>query len=166
LATAMNTFEGAILVISHDRYLLSSTVDSFLLIHDGHIKPFEGTLSDYRLGLEAKSGVTDHPIGAVAEAGVASAGATQSVPVVQAPKADHKRQRQIVTRIKTIETRLARLSEKMTEAEQALSDPKHYSDPDSLSLQGLLRERESLQSQIDDFEEEWLRLESERESLS
>ena len=166
LATAMNTFEGAILVISHDRYLLSSTVDSFLLIRDGRIQPFEGTLSDYRLGLEAKPVVTDHPIGAGAEAGLGPAVADHNTPVVQAPKADHKRQRQIATRIKTIETRLARLSEKMAETEQALSDPKHYSDPDSPTLQGLLRERVSLQGQIDDFEEEWLRLESEREALS
>jgi ATP-binding cassette subfamily F protein 3 len=166
LATAMNTFEGAILVISHDRYLLSSTVDSFLLIRDGRIQPFEGTLSDYRLGLEAKPVVTDHATETVTEAGLGPAVATRSAPVVPAPKADHKRQRQIATRIKTIETRLARLSEKMTEAEQALSDPKHYSDPDSPTLQGLLRERVSLQSQIDDFEEEWLRLESEREGLS
>ena len=58
------------------------------------------------------------------------------------------------------------LSEKMAETEQALSDPKHYSDPDSPTLQGLLRERVSLQGQIDDFEEEWLRLELEREALS
>ena len=110
--------------------------------------------------------VTDHATETVTEAGLGPAVATRSAPVLPAPKADHKRQRQIATRIKTIETRLARLSEKMTEAEQALSDPKHYSDPDSPTLQGLLRERVSLQSQIDDFEEEWLRLESEREGLS
>jgi hypothetical protein len=57
------------------------------------------------------------------------------------------------------------LSEKVSLVEQALSDPQHYSDPDSPTLQGLLRDRESLQSQTGDLEEEWLGLESERESL-
>jgi ATP-binding cassette subfamily F protein 3 len=166
LATAMNTFEGAILVISHDRYLLSSTVDSFLLIRDGAIQPFEGTLSDYRLGLETKPMTTTHPTAMTAKASLGSTVADRGSRVTDTPKVDHKRHRQIATRIKTIETRLARLTEKMTETEQALSDPQHYSDPDSPTLQGLLRDRASLQSQIDDFEEEWLRLESEREGLS
>ena len=168
LATAMNTFEGAILVISHDRYLLSSTVDAFLLIRDGRIQPFEGTLSDYRSGLEAKPGIPDDATSramTTTSQGEAAAASSSSTMVGQAPKSDHKRQRQITTRLKTIETRLARLSEKVSLVEQALSDPQHYSDPDSPTLQGLLRDRESLQSQTGDLEEEWLGLESERESL-
>lgn len=48
LIKAINQFEGAVILVSHDRHLLDHTVDQLWLVHDKAVKPFEGSLDDYR----------------------------------------------------------------------------------------------------------------------
>jgi ATP-binding cassette subfamily F protein 3 len=48
LTTALQNFEGAVIVVSHDRHLLRNTVDEFLLVDSGQAQPFDGSLEDYR----------------------------------------------------------------------------------------------------------------------
>lgn len=47
LTEALADFDGAVLLVSHDRYLMRATVDRLVLVHDGHLSPFEGDLDDY-----------------------------------------------------------------------------------------------------------------------
>jgi ATP-binding cassette subfamily F protein 3 len=48
LLTALNDFDGAVILVSHDRRLVEATADTLLLVSDGQVKPFEGDLDDYR----------------------------------------------------------------------------------------------------------------------
>jgi ATP-binding cassette subfamily F protein 3 len=48
LVEAINDFEGAVIVISHDRHLVELVADSLWLVADGRVKPYEGDLDDYR----------------------------------------------------------------------------------------------------------------------
>ncbi|BEV70572.1 ATP-binding cassette domain-containing protein [Paludibacterium sp. THUN1379] len=48
LTMALQDFAGALLVVSHDRALLESTTDTFWLVADGSVRPFDGDLEDYR----------------------------------------------------------------------------------------------------------------------
>src|SRR5450432_3432169 len=48
LLTALNDFDGAVVLVSHDRRLIEATADRLLLVADGHVTPFEGDLDDYR----------------------------------------------------------------------------------------------------------------------
>ena len=48
LTMALQSFEGALVVISHDRHLLRNTVDQFFLIADGRVEEFAGDLNDYQ----------------------------------------------------------------------------------------------------------------------
>ena len=48
LLNALNDFEGAVILVSHDRRLLEATADRFLLVADGRVEPFDGDLDDYR----------------------------------------------------------------------------------------------------------------------
>ncbi|HTC84692.1 MAG TPA: ATP-binding cassette domain-containing protein [Rhizomicrobium sp.] len=48
LLTALNDFDGAVILVSHDRRLIEATADRLLLVSDGHVTPFEGDLDDYR----------------------------------------------------------------------------------------------------------------------
>ena len=48
LTEALIEFEGAIVVVSHDRHLLRSTTDDLYLVHDGQVEPFDGDLDDYQ----------------------------------------------------------------------------------------------------------------------
>ena len=48
LLAALNDFEGAVILVSHDRRLLEATADRFLLVADGKVEPFDGDLDEYR----------------------------------------------------------------------------------------------------------------------
>src|SRR5690606_9073948 len=48
LATALAEFDGSMLMVSHDRHLLRTTVDSFWIVADGQVIEFDGDLDDYR----------------------------------------------------------------------------------------------------------------------
>ena len=48
LAEAINDFTGAVILISHDQYLLEACADRLWLVADGSVKPFDGDMADYR----------------------------------------------------------------------------------------------------------------------
>ncbi len=48
LTEALIDFEGALVVVSHDRHLNRSTTDNLYLVHDGKVEPFDGDLEDYQ----------------------------------------------------------------------------------------------------------------------
>jgi ABC-type multidrug transport system ATPase subunit len=48
LTEALIEFEGALVVVSHDRHLIRSTTDDLYLVHDGKVEPFDGDLEDYQ----------------------------------------------------------------------------------------------------------------------
>jgi ATP-binding cassette, subfamily F, member 3 len=48
LSMAINGFDGAVMLVSHDRALLREVCDEFLIVADGHLQPFEGDLEDYQ----------------------------------------------------------------------------------------------------------------------
>jgi ATP-binding cassette subfamily F protein 3 len=48
LTEALQDFDGALIVVAHDRHLLRATTDELWLVNDGKVVPFEGDLDDYR----------------------------------------------------------------------------------------------------------------------
>jgi ATP-binding cassette subfamily F protein 3 len=48
LIEAINDYAGAVVLISHDRYLIEACADRLWLVGDGTVKPFDGDLDDYR----------------------------------------------------------------------------------------------------------------------
>ena len=55
LTMALSSFEGSVLLVSHDRHLLAATTDRLLLVHDSQVSEFDGDLDDYaRLVLESR----------------------------------------------------------------------------------------------------------------
>ncbi|MEX2327939.1 MAG: ATP-binding cassette domain-containing protein, partial [Pseudomonadales bacterium] len=126
LTVALQDFDGAIVLISHDRHLLANTVDDFFLVHDGRVDLFKGDLEDYRKQLFGESRLlprqqTGFDAGsAKSESGP---GAAEKRPT---PKLNHREAKQIRTRLGTIEKRLERLQRKLAEVDTALADPANY----------------------------------------
>jgi ATP-binding cassette subfamily F protein 3 len=56
LIEAINDYPGAIILVSHDRYLLEACADRLWLVQGGHVKPFDGDLDDYRRHVLADNG--------------------------------------------------------------------------------------------------------------
>jgi len=142
LTIALQDFAGAIVLISHDRHLLTSTVDTFLLVEDGAVQPFEGDLDDYRAKL-------------LGSAAVDAGKSTREKPSAQPAKKNFREAQQLQTRLKTLDTRLERLQRKLAEVDAGLSEVTLYQNNDTTDLHGLLRDQLSLKEQIGVVEEEW-----------
>ncbi|MBT3425491.1 MAG: ATP-binding cassette domain-containing protein, partial [Gammaproteobacteria bacterium] len=153
LTNAMNLFSGALIVISHDRHLLSSTVESLLMVGNQSLFLFKGDLAAYR----------DELINASSDADTSVTQAKDQIPNPHQskPVSNHKTQKRLQGRIKSIEKSLDRFTGKLAEVDQALSSPEIYNHPENADLQNLLRDQLSLKEQIQSLEEEWLTLETE-----
>jgi len=152
LTVALQSFEGALLVISHDRHLLANTVDQFLLIDEGKIEIYDGDLADYKNWALAQGGAKTIAI----EPG-------KGKPAQK--RQDHKKTRQLRTKISTLEKQLERLQRKLADIETQLSSPETYNSDDGPDLQNLIRDQLALKAEIDDVEHQWLELNSDLEAL-
>src|SRR5690554_6979664 len=61
LTMALQNFDGAIVVVSHDRHLLRNTVDQFWLVSDGAVQEYDGDLEDYERWLAERRKDDDEP---------------------------------------------------------------------------------------------------------
>ena len=147
LTIALQDFLGAIVLISHDRHLLTNTVDELLLVDDGGIQRYEGDLQDYRTRL-------------FGEKPVVSLTHTQTA---RRKPTNHKAARQLRTRIRTLDERLERLSKKLAEIEAELSNSDIYTREEGASVQQLLKDQLELKSQIEEIESQWLNLSAQLE---
>jgi ATP-binding cassette subfamily F protein 3 len=151
LTIALQSFEGALLLISHDRHLLANTVDGFLLVEKGQVLTFEGDLDDYRRRVLSPEKPT------IDDA---------AKPKISQNPNTGKQIRQLKTLIKTLEERLERLHRKLAEVDLALADSDLYLQPGNTDLQGLLREKRSLETDTAAVEEQWLERQEQLEHLT
>ncbi|MBT5604235.1 MAG: ABC-F family ATP-binding cassette domain-containing protein, partial [Gammaproteobacteria bacterium] len=102
LTNAMNLFSGALIVISHDRHLLSSTVESLLMVGNQSLFLFKGDLAAYR----------DELINASSDADTSVTQAKDQIPNPHQskPVSNHKTQKRLQGRIKSIEKSLDRFT--------------------------------------------------------
>jgi len=143
LTMALQSFEGAVVLVSHDRHLLETTVDEFQLVAEGGVRPFDGDLDDYARWLQQSRREAKAPAGDNKTAG----------------KDDAKQRRQDAARLREqlrplkkevdkLEKQLDRLGTELSEVETALGDETLYTDParkgelsELLSRQGDLKSR-------------------------
>ncbi len=180
LTVAMQTFDGAILLVSHDRHLMANTVDQFILIADGSASRYEGDLTDYRFKVSKPKkspgpAGEDSPKPADSNEGdlnlktrgprqSASADSGSSGSSVKSASSTHKDSRKIRTRLKTLESRLERVQRKLAEVTERLGDPDLYQKDEAHSVQDVLRDQLELNTQMEALETEWLLLSEQLET--
>ena len=144
LTVAIQTFKGAILLISHDRHLLNSSVDTFYLIDNGALEIFDGDLDDYKnYILDIKSSDNKQ--------------SKKKKSVKDGPKEDNSEKiKTLNSSISKLDKRLFRLNTKLTEANNKLADPELYSDDSSEDLQDLIRSQLELTNEVEAAEKEWM----------
>ena len=183
LTVALQTFDGAILLISHDRHLLANAVDSFLLLDRGRLTEFNGDLEDYRRfvltdgiktpGAGSKDNGPREPVTKRVTGESANKKHNQQVtkPVVgttssnRTNNASGKQARQLKTKLRTLETQLERLNRKLGEVEEGLTDSSLYENGGGDDLQSLLRDQLYLKDQIGELEESWLEMSTMLEAI-
>ncbi|MDB2482403.1 ATP-binding cassette domain-containing protein [Gammaproteobacteria bacterium] len=144
LTVAIQTFKGAILLISHDRHLLNSSVDTFYLIDNGALEIFDGDLDDYKnYILDIKSSDNKQ--------------SKKKKSVKDGLKEDNSEKiKTLNSSISKLDKRLFRLNTKLTEANNKLADPQLYSDDSSEDLQDLIRNQLELTNEVEAAEKEWM----------
>ena len=136
LTVALQSFEGGLVVVSHDRHLIKTVADSLWLVADGKLEVFDGDLDDYQQWLRSR-GKKDPDAPAAAASG---AGAAKRAPQDRAPRELLKLRREI----EQVEQRIAATAAAQARVEAALCQ-----DPMDVGLQSqhadLIRDAEALE---------------------
>ena len=174
LTMALQNFDGAIVVVSHDRHLLRNTVDEFWLVCDGAVGEYEGDLEDYERWLAERRKDEESPprreVVGGQEKSVNTAGpATLTADERKARKRQEAELRQKLSPWRkkqgTLETRMEQLQQKLATMEQNLADPGLYDDQQKVRLKELLAEQTELKRELEDVEAEWLEVSETVENL-
>ncbi len=152
LTLALQSFQGALIVVSHDRSLLEATTDSFLLIDKGRLKPFDGDLNDYRLWRLAQENA------AAAPAASAQAQSRKDTKRQEAQMRQEKarRMKPIQQQIDKAEKEMAALNDIQTACETFLAQEDAYSDVNKVKLQKTLANLAEIKVKLSKLEEDWL----------
>lgn len=142
LMVALNDFKGAVILITHDWDLLSSTMDQLWLVADKKVDPFEGDLEDYRrLVLKGEKG-TSKP---------KKAKVTSSLSLEKEAK--------------EAKLKVDALTESLQKVREELDNPELYSHH-SEALTELIKKQHTLEKELSLAEEEWLKAEEGLEHIS
>lgn len=144
LTVALQSFEGAIILVSHDRFLLEATVDEYILVGEGKVGRFDGDMADYyKYILEVKK---------LENTTKATSTTTNKVEIK--PKLDKTQQKVLQDKAKRFEKKLVSLQRKNTNLEETLADQNIYSDNDK--LQKMLTDHDLVKKDIEAIEIQWL----------
>src|SRR5690606_28741503 len=146
LAEALSDFDGAIVLVSHDRHLIGLVSDLFWRVSDGVVKPFDGDLDEYAVWLRSRQGESRGDGNAK---GAAKAAAAAAKPTPPPRKVNPHKLAEAEGEVAELEAALARI-------DAALADPAHHADADRLLELG--REREAVARRLGGAEERWLAL--------
>nr|WP_167668898.1 ATP-binding cassette domain-containing protein [Allopusillimonas soli] len=191
LATALAEFPGSVLLVSHDRHLLRTTVDSFWIVADGRVQEFDGDLEDYREWLAARgaSARSQARADARAQAAVASPDGENKPgkPNAAIPSADaggtpdrkqqrrleaEARQRQAALRkpidakLKRIDADMDRSRTRLASLDARIADTDLYSDERRSERLQILAEHGELSKRMAELEEQWLELQMALEEIA
>ena len=162
LTTALAEFGGSMLLVSHDRHLLRTTVDSFWIVADGHVQTFDGDLEDYRDWLaQRQQTIKNDP-----------STASSSPDRKQQKRLEAENRQRLSTLRKPIEAKLAKVEKEMdalareiSALDQKIADPDFYSDAFRADRATTMTRHGELSKRHSALEEQWLELQTELESL-
>ncbi|NVK23681.1 MAG: ABC transporter ATP-binding protein [Gammaproteobacteria bacterium] len=162
LTMALQDFEGAIIVISHDRHLLKSTCDDLYLVDSGKVKRFDGDLEDYHQWLLNQQ--------------LVEAKANISTEQKQNSAANKKEQKRLEAELRKqlapikkqaekLEAQQQKLGERLAEIETLMSDTDLYLDENKNKLTELLAEQADIKSTLEGIEMQWFECEEQMEQI-
>ncbi|MFQ1045253.1 ATP-binding cassette domain-containing protein [Acinetobacter variabilis] len=172
LTMALQDFEGAVVLVSHERQLIATVCDELLLVHAGRCTEFEGDLRDYAKWLREARQQQINAQNALAKAQVVE---TEAKPVVVA-KVDKEAQRKLAAQrreqtrpirknIEKCEAQIDKLQPRLAEIEELLADSTLYEAARKDDLLKLMNEQTELKQKLETTEEQMLELMMELESL-
>lgn len=158
LVDALNSFRGAVILISHDRHLIEASAERLWLVHAGNVSPYEGDLEDYRRlvlkGSEKTENMPDRMETPAAD-GMSARERRKEAAARRTELAPMKK------KIGQLEKKIADARKEMSGIEEKLSTPEILGD--SKQTIELSRKRGDVEKAIIAMEEEWLDLSTDYE---
>jgi ATP-binding cassette subfamily F protein 3 len=155
LTLALQETEAAMVLVSHDRHLLRTTVDELWLVADGGAQPFDGDLDDYAAWLAARRSQTK-----VATAADPDKQARQQARADEEArrKAAQALRRPLQKEAEKLEKQLAGWQAEKAELDRQLADPDFYASPDRALIEKLGKRQTELVALIETAETRWLEI--------
>ena len=166
LTQALASFEGTVILVSHDRHLLRATVDEFWRVADHRVEPFDGDLDDYRAWLKARL-----------EESRRDSRNEKSERQGQQPVGDRKAARKAAAELREklrpqkkqrdqAEKAMEKAQKALEGIEEVLSDPELYTDgARKAELTDALAKQADLKARLDNAEQQWLAAEEALEAM-
>ena len=167
LTEALIDFEGALVVVSHDRHLLRSTTDEFYLVHDHKVEPFNGDLDDYQKWLADEQKAEKQPLQQDDSQNDTSKNlSAQDRKEQKRKEAERRAQMQpLKKQLQKEEQTLERLSKQLKLIEEQLADPSIYEADKKSELTQLLLQQSQLKGKQEESELAWLDLQQQLEEF-
>lgn len=177
LTRALAEFGGSMLLVSHDRHLLRTTVDSFWIVADGCVQAFDGDLEDYRDWLTQHQANARREDAAARQALRSEVGSptdadTNTVDRKQQKREEAEQRQRLALVRKPIDIQLAKVEKeleqvqaKIVKLDSLIADPDLYSDARRQERVTSLAEHGELTKRAGQLEDQWLELQSQLEAL-
>ena len=147
LIHAINDYEGAVILISHDSYLVEACADKIMVVENATVSNFDGDLNDYKqLVLTKKTGTRKK----------------EKQAIKPTPKPDDNDLKKLKSDLKKAEEEVGNLSIEIEKYNRALNNPKLYDQNDATAQKALkqfTREKAELDAKLEEAEEKWMALE-------
>lgn len=149
LIFALQQYTGAMVLVSHDRHLLDTTVDELWLVAEGEAKPYSGDLNEYARWLKDRFKKTDTKTAEQQE---------RQDPRAKRQQAAQKRAqlRPLKQTLDKLEKNLARHDSQLAIINEQLNDESLYQAENSQKLQEILKHQGDLKSEYESLEERLL----------
>ena len=162
LVMALQDFEGAIILIAHDRFLLESCVDEFYLVANGQVSDFSGDIDDYQQWLNDDK---KQAVKSIKSEQQNSDKGLDKKQLRQQQAELRKKSAPLRKEADKLEKKIHQWQEELTKVEALLSDSEVYQADRKVELTDLLKTQGRLKSDIEDNEMEWLDLAEQIEEM-
>ena len=163
LTEALIEFEGALVVVSHDRHLLRSTTDDLYLVHDGKVEPFDGDLEDYQQWLSDLQKQESQP----AEQPKENANSAQARKDQKRREAELRTLTQPLRKeITQLEKQMEKLNATLAEVEEKLADSAIYDPARKAEMNECLQTQAKTKAALEECEMAWLDAQERLEAMT
>lgn len=161
LTLALQTYEGGLVVISHDRSLLRATCEQYLLVVDSQVNPFDGTIEDYADWIAERRSQSQND----AEPANTKQKNNSYLQKKQDRQTRLAQRRPLIKQVEKIEREMEMLQTEKSTYDARLNDTNLYQCQDKTELQALLKAQSALMLKLENAEVEWLSLQEQLEAI-
>jgi ATP-binding cassette subfamily F protein 3 len=162
LTIALQDFAGAVVLVSHDRHLLRTTAEDFLIVADATVTAFDGDLEDYRSWVTERRRSAEE---AKPSSGVGADRKQQRRAQAEERNRLSAQRRPLERQLKAVEAEIARLTSEKVRLETQIADPNFYDNADSEKVKASLMEQARADALLQQAEHEWLELQQALDDL-